>query len=80
MQVQLEALQMALENLASKRGPEVAFWGYVQPTINFSPLPSIPSTSRGTYIQIVELSKPQIRRFERFAARPERRLEVSSLR
>jgi len=61
MQVQLQALQMALENLASKRGPEMAFWGYVQPTINFSPLPSIPSTSRGTYIQIIELSKPQIR-------------------
>ena len=38
-----------------------ALWGYNQPTINFRPLPPIPSSSRGTYIQVVELSKPIIR-------------------
>jgi len=61
MQVQLEALQTALQNLAAKRGPAPALWGHIQPTINFRPLPPIPSSSRGTYIQVVELSKPIIR-------------------
>jgi penicillin amidase len=60
-QVQLEALQMALQNLTAKRGTVPALWGYIQPTINFQPLPPIPSSSRGTYIQVVELSKPVIR-------------------
>ncbi|MSO22508.1 MAG: hypothetical protein EXQ58_04475 [Acidobacteria bacterium] len=60
-EVQLEALQMALQNLAAKRGHVPALWGYIQPTINFRPLPPIPSSSRGTYIQVVELSKPIIR-------------------
>ncbi len=60
-QVQLEALQTALQNLTAKRGPAPALWGYIPPTINFLPLPPIPSSSRGTYIQAVELSKPIIR-------------------
>ncbi|HEU0006573.1 MAG TPA: penicillin acylase family protein [Terriglobia bacterium] len=60
-QVQLEALQTAMQNLATKRGPTPALWGHIQPTINFRPLPPIPSSSRGTYIQVVELSKPIIR-------------------
>jgi penicillin amidase len=60
-QVQLEALQTALQNLTAKRGPVPALWGYVAPTINFPPLPPIPSSSRGTYIQVVELSKLLIR-------------------
>ena len=60
-QIQLEALQTALQNLAAKRGPTPALWGHIQPTINFRPLPPIPSSNRGTYIQVVELSKPIIR-------------------
>jgi penicillin amidase len=60
-QVQLEALQTALQKLAAKHGPAPALWGYVAPTINFKPLPPIPFSSRGTYIQVVELSKPVIR-------------------
>ncbi|MCI0423036.1 MAG: penicillin acylase family protein [Acidobacteria bacterium] len=60
-QVQLEALQTALQNLSAKRGAVPALWGHVQPAINFKPLPPIPSTNRGTYIQVVELSKPVIR-------------------
>jgi len=59
-QIQLEALQTALQNLTAKRGPAPALWGYIAPTINFLPLPPIPSSSRGTYIQAVELSKPII--------------------
>jgi penicillin amidase len=37
-----------------KKEPDPAKWGYRQPLINFQPLPGIPSTNRGTYIQIVE--------------------------
>lgn len=60
-QVQRDALRQALERLTAKRGPSPALWGHVQPVISFNPLPPIPSTNRGTYIQIVELSKPLIR-------------------
>ena len=60
-QVQLEALQTALQNLTAKRGPVPTLWGYKQPTINFQPLLPIPFSSRGTYIQVVELSKPTVR-------------------
>ena len=60
-QVQLEALETALQNLAAKHGQSPVRWGYVQPTISFRPLPEIPSTNRGTYIQAVELSNPVIR-------------------
>lgn len=60
-EVQLEALQTALQNLSAKRGPAPALWGYTPPVIDFKPLPPIPSSSRGTYIQVVELSKPIIR-------------------
>ncbi len=60
-QVQLEALRQALERLTAKKGTSPALWGHVQPAINLSPLPPIPSTNRGTYIQIIELSRPLIR-------------------
>lgn len=60
-QVQLTALETALRNLSAKRGPAPALWGYIPPAIDFKPLPPIPSSSRGTYIQVVELSKPLIR-------------------
>jgi penicillin amidase len=59
--VMAEALNRAVEKLAKEKGPEMALWRYSRGQINFSPLPPIPSTDRGTYIQIVECAKPQIR-------------------
>jgi hypothetical protein len=36
-------------------------WRYSRGKIDFSPLPSIPSTERGTYIQIVECARSGVR-------------------
>jgi len=44
-----------------KKEPDVTRWGYRQPMINFQPLPGIPSTNRGTYIQIVETARDKFR-------------------
>ncbi|MBI3698117.1 MAG: penicillin acylase family protein [Acidobacteria bacterium] len=44
-----------------KKEPNPYRWGYRQSSIDFKPLPPIPSTNRGTYIQIVELARPQFR-------------------
>lgn len=60
-QVILEALEEALARLAEKHGPQMNFWGYKLGEINLKPLPPIPAANRGTYIQIVELSRPVIR-------------------
>ena len=35
-------------------------WRYTQGEIDLKPLPGLPKTSRGTYIQIVELSHPTV--------------------
>jgi penicillin amidase len=59
--VMLQALNRAVEKLAKQRGPEISLWRHTRGTINFSPLPPIPSTDRGTYIQIVECAKPRVR-------------------
>lgn len=55
--VVLEALRKALATLKQK-SPQMHAWGYQGTMINFRPLPAVPSTNRGTYIQIVELSTP----------------------
>jgi penicillin amidase len=59
--VMAEALNKAVEKLKSQRGEEMANWRYTRGMINFRPLPGIPSTDRGTYIQIVECAKPLLR-------------------
>jgi len=59
--VMVEALSRAVEKLQKQKGDDMALWRYSRGMINFSPLPSIPSTDRGTYIQIVECSKPRVR-------------------
>jgi acyl-homoserine lactone acylase PvdQ len=57
----IEALKKALDNLGAKYGPQMNLWRYDQPEIYFKPLPGIPGTSRGTYIQIIEVSRPFFR-------------------
>lgn len=59
--VMVQALNRAVEKLARQRGAEMTLWRYSRGSINFTPLPPIPSTDRGTYIQIVECGKPRIR-------------------
>jgi penicillin amidase len=60
-EVVVEALSSAINDLAAKRGPQMNLWAYNQGEINLAPLPGIPRTNRGTYIQIVEVSKPLFR-------------------
>lgn len=59
--VMIQALNRAVESLAKKLGAEPSLWRYTRGRINFKPLASIPSTDRGTYIQIVECATPSIR-------------------
>ncbi len=59
--VMIQALNRAVAKLMKERGPEMALWRHTRGNINFSPLPPIPSTDRGTYIQIVECGKPNVR-------------------
>ncbi len=58
-EVRLRALDEALAELRRERGPDMSRWGYHAKWINFSPLPPIPWYNRGTYIQAVELTKPE---------------------
>jgi penicillin amidase len=57
------AVQAALLTYQEARNkqPDITRWGYRQPMINFDPLPGIPSTNRGTYIQIVETARSKFR-------------------
>lgn len=57
----LQALNRAVEKLEKEKGPDVGGWRYSRGMISFSPLPPIPSTDRGTYIQIVECSGSGVR-------------------
>jgi penicillin amidase len=58
--VMLEALKTALADLVKERGPQMNTWRYSQGEIDLKPLPGIPKFSRGTYIQIVQLSRPTV--------------------
>jgi penicillin amidase len=57
-EVIVEALSKAIDELTRKDGPQMNLWRFKQGDINLKPLPSIPATTRGTYILAVELSKP----------------------
>ena len=57
----IQGLIKALNELTSKRGPQMNLWTYNQGDINLKPLPGIPDTVRGTYIHAVELSTPLFR-------------------
>jgi penicillin amidase len=60
-QVMVDALKTALDECEKKFGtPLMSRWMYDQGKIKFDPLPWIPFYSRGTYIQIVECSKPDL--------------------
>jgi len=56
----MQAMVDAIQEMRTEQ-PNVMKWGYRQPLIDFKPLPGIPATARGTYIQIVETSRPQFR-------------------
>jgi penicillin amidase len=57
----IEGLIKALNELTSKRGPQMNLWTYSQGVIDLKPLPGIPETIRGTYTHAVELSNPLFR-------------------
>lgn len=59
-QVVLEALREALQSLKRKHGDEMSRWRYHVPRMRLAPLPDVPYSNRGTYIQVVELSSPDI--------------------
>jgi len=59
-QVMAQALNKAVDKLIKERGTAISTWRYSRGWINFSPLPPIPSTDRGTYIQIVECTQPRV--------------------
>jgi penicillin G amidase len=58
--VMLSALKNALAGLTKQRGPALSAWRYSQGEIDLKPLPGIPRYSRGTYIQVIELSRPTV--------------------
>jgi penicillin amidase len=58
--VMLSALKTAVAGLVTSRGPQMNAWRYSQGQIALDPLPGLPKSSRGTYIQIVQLSRPSI--------------------
>jgi penicillin amidase len=55
------ALKKSLDKLEAERGPQMNLWRYSQGDIDFRSLPAIPGTNRGTYIQVIEVSKPTFR-------------------
>jgi penicillin amidase len=54
------ALKQAIGVLEATKGKEMSKWGRQPSWIKFDPLPPIPATARGTYIQIVEAAKPDL--------------------
>ncbi len=56
--VMLDALERAVARLKQQRGDDMTMWRFSRGNINFAPLPPIPATDRGTYIQIVECGRP----------------------
>ena len=54
------ALERAISELKGERGPNMFEWGYKLGRIRLDPLPPLPEANRGTYIQIVELTRPHI--------------------
>ena len=57
----VRALRTALAELEKKYGAaQMSRWTYDQGQIKFDPLPWIPNYSRGTYIQVVECSEPDM--------------------
>jgi penicillin amidase len=57
-EVIISALNKAVSNLEMRFGRNMFEWGYRLGRIKLDPLPPIPDANRGTYIQVVELTKP----------------------
>jgi penicillin amidase len=60
-QVMVDVLKAVLADLEKTYGtPQMNRWMYDLGKISFDPLPGIPRYNRGTYIQIIECSKPDL--------------------
>ncbi len=59
-EVAVQAMVLTIGEMRKKE-PNPHRWGYRQPVIDFKPLPPIPATQRGTYIQIIETGRPHFR-------------------
>lgn len=59
-QVMAQALNTACRTLTERYGPQPSRWRFHRGQLNLSPLPGIPDTHRGTYIQIVECARPNL--------------------
>jgi penicillin amidase len=58
--VMLASLNDALAGLRKQLGPAMSAWRFSPGEIDLKPLPGIPRFSRGTYIQIVQLTRPTV--------------------
>ena len=59
-EVIIGALRQAIGVLEATRGKQMNKWGRTPQWIEFTPLPPIPATARGTYIQVVEAGRPDM--------------------
>ena len=59
-EVMIGALRSAVAMLGATHGKEMSKWGRTPQWIKLDPLPPIPQTARGTYIQVVECAKPDM--------------------
>jgi penicillin amidase len=59
-QIIVGALRQAIGVLQATRGKQMNTWGRTPQWIEFTPLSPIPAAARGTYIQVVEASKPDM--------------------
>jgi len=59
-EVIISALGRAVADLEAKFGRNMFEWQHRNGEIKLDPLPPIPESNRGTYIQIIELTKPYI--------------------
>jgi len=59
-EVIISALEKAVADLEAKFGRNIFEWQHKNGEIKLDPLPPIPESNRGTYIQIIELTRPYI--------------------
>lgn len=60
-EVILAAFNQALDLSTEVVGPQMNLWRWQQCELHYGPLPGVPRVNVATYLQIIELSQPQIR-------------------